>query len=209
MEAETNEFLSSIQSLIATIETRHQNLVNIRPMEELNDYVKTLNHHSTIVRVPVLPNPNDIFTLFPIQKYIKDGSAVLQYEIVLGRPETFTKYVVVSVPEENRDSVILENNSIVQVIISNKDNSSYFYPEKATEIFPYIFDDVKMHSAISCTSSVLHLKEIEDLKKFCLHEPWNNRNNYFPVEEDAVVIVRLNKENISIDCGQQVEPIIG
>ncbi|KAL5274943.1 hypothetical protein ACFFRR_001138 [Megaselia abdita] len=92
LESETNGFAASTQSLISTVEGRHQGITDLRPTKELKSYVNTLNNHSQIVRIPLLTKPDDVFTIDPIQKYVVKDLVILKYDIPLSRPEKYTKY---------------------------------------------------------------------------------------------------------------------
>lgn len=196
-EAEINSYVSAIQALTSSMKTRHEGLINIRPHQELNNFIQSINQQQSIVDIPLLQNSDDIFNIYPITMFLTEDLATLQYKIPLVKPEPFYQYAVISIPFNQEQIVILDNKLIVQEIVFNKDNSSYFYPEQVSEIFPSIYDDVKLQSMTSCSSTIIKQNQFND----CSFGSWDNmETKVFYLGNHSALILNAEHNQISLNC---------
>lgn len=147
LEAELNSYVAEIQTLIASMVARHESFSELRPLEELNKFVDQLNSPTQIVRIPTLPVSEHIFSLHPIKKFLEDEIVHIEYNIPLVNLEQFLKYVIISSFNVSNQTIILDNNKTVQVIVANSDNSTYFFPEDVEEITPTLFGNVQLQKS--------------------------------------------------------------
>lgn len=86
---------------------------------------------------------------------VENWKTILQTYKYFFSTTNYKKYVLLRVTDSIRKYIQFENNELVQQVVTNTDNSSYFYTNEAAEIFPQIFEKVNIQFKSTCSSNIL------------------------------------------------------
>jgi hypothetical protein len=98
LEGQINDYAAGIQALIIGIEAKHRNIINIRPLDKLNEYVIAINKKLNAFALPHLADETKIFTFHEIQKSLKEGMVNVCFDVPIVSSEPYIEYVVLLVP---------------------------------------------------------------------------------------------------------------
>ena len=203
MEEQINDYAASITALIATYQTMHQNIVNIRPIEELTKAIDNINKNLTIFALPPL-DIEALFTYHPIQKTIDDSMVVVHFNIIVVRADIFTEYVIISIPSYNK-AITMKNGEPVQKVILNGSNKTMCFSNEADRLTDRIFDNVRMRPIDPCLNEIIKMTNNSLLEPCISKVKTTNTTQIFMLSKDLAVILEANRTNTSINCGHNTE----
>lgn len=126
MMEQMNDLSAAIQQTLATLQMKHQNILSISPLMELNNYINKLASRFEEFRLPSLPDPKDIFTFATPTKQLDTDLVSVNFKIPLVYSENYTQYAFVSAPSVEREVIALDNGQLVQISAISHDNQTGF-----------------------------------------------------------------------------------
>lgn len=194
-----------MKGLIDNMRIRHQNLNNIRPIEELLKYVNDTNKNLTTFSLPQL----DYEILFTIQAEIRvdNEMIIVKFKIPMFNPSQFDENAIISSPAIiSKDITNLGNNQIIRNIAMNKKNSTMFFPDQAIEMENNMFINVTMEIITPWITAIFAIKRIEEIKGICTSQKAEIfKDNIYWLNSSRVVVMLSTVPSIytKLFCGEE------
>lgn len=207
LEEKINDFASGIQKLILNIQSRHQNVVNIRPWKELQNYVKEMNGKINTFALHSM-DPDIVFTHKKTKRSIEKGLVVISFNIIMVKTETYTIYVFISIPDESFKGVEFSNGQLVQQIAMNNANTTMFFMDDTIEVSTGIYENVFTKPVDACISNLLKMEQFQNIYQNCnVKNETLLHDEIFALKKDAAIIIKFNLDNkeTQIDCDDETE----
>lgn len=107
MEEKINDYIAVIQLTSTAILSNHQNLGNIRPIQELKLEVARLNEKRMMFELPEDTQLDKILARNSFKKTLQNGMARITFRVPLVKPEKFMEYVIISAPTAENHVITL------------------------------------------------------------------------------------------------------
>lgn len=134
LELSINDYFSSISSLTTEILWRFKNLQEVTPVRELQDYIAKLEGTLFDAQLPRMDDLKEIFSIYRPLAYLMNGLAAVTFKIPLISKHRYIEYVLVSVPDESQQAIIFSNDDIINKLVIDVENSTFFDPNQGHQI---------------------------------------------------------------------------
>lgn len=199
LEGEIGEYANAIQLLVSNIQMKHQNIGNIRPLSELQDYVKQINSPRPSFKIPENLTDEELFTFNPVEKGVKNDLVTMTFMIPMVKPHNFSIYALVSIPSFDGSYIAFGNGKMVQQMGFDPSYRSYFDLETAG------LDRGIVHTSINTTASpcidAIVKKQMEAISQKCEERRVADvKTEVFSLGEDLAITLTKEPSTISVVC---------
>ena len=126
LETKINDYSSTVQLLAAQIVTKHQSIINLKPLKELQQYVTELDKKLNSFALPQLDDMLSIFTLNRAIKSIKNELVHVTFKIPLVQKMKFREFAIITVPTSEGEAIIAGNQQLAHRVVLDEKNSTMF-----------------------------------------------------------------------------------
>lgn len=209
LELSINDYYSSISSLANEILWRYKNVKEITPVQELKDYVASLKGTLIDVKLPAMDDLKEIFNIYRPVASLQNGLAIVTFKIPLISTQRFIEYVLVSVPDDSQQAILLENDDIINNLVIDENNSTYFDRAQGKQVTENVFSNVMPTVLPPCLAGIIQSAPTAELRKKCSAKTiLPQRDVFFRVgESDWAVIISPTASQIKVNCNGTETPL--
>lgn len=201
IENRINEYFNEITTLASDVQHRYETLHEMTPIEQLREHVAKIQVNLPNIALPTSENPKDIFDINPVTTFIMHDLATVKFKIPLITSDVFTEYVIVSAPISSNETIILSNGDVIDWLVMDEHNATYFRPSDAVRYTETIYANTIPVKVPLCLKSIFN-EGTEQQKLNCGVEELDiSREIIFRVGEgDWAVVVSPKWNQTIIHC---------
>lgn len=192
-----NSFSTAIQTLGTSIQAKHQDVINLRPIKALELEVSSINQMIKNIAIPSMPNPADVFTIHIPTKHLENGMVQIHFTIPLTEKDNYMEYAVISAPSRDNKIQTTDGVRIVKHVAVNSKNTTMFATEEATLISTNIFKGVTKTELNDCWTAIFEGKNLDTCPRVT-YNPESTR--FISMAEDAAVIITKEGKPLEAIC---------
>jgi hypothetical protein len=203
--AEINNYAAGVQALLSRFKAKHQNVIDIRPVDELIQHLAKHSDELSGYMLPPVAHIEDLFSLNKITKSLVNHCVCVTFHIPL-IAEIFNKFAIISIPNDDGQAVELDNGKNVMMIALDKENSSMIFLEDATYLGFEIYDHVEKFNPTACLNEILLDKG--NISVLCnVKTTSQSKNKFFPLGEDLWIIIKDKHSPTKLECFGKITTI--
>ena len=196
-----NVYTEKLSLIFKTILNTYEQIINITPYIELEQYFMTLKDKVKDVILPIHLK-DQMFKVYAPKVSVINKMLTITFRIPTIKATEFQKFAIISVPASDGKLIELPNQQLVDIIVFDPRQNITFDPNNATKIASRIYDQVQWKKSNMCTITLL-TKAKPDAT--CNHSIVKPQYNNYLLETDYAVV--FPSENLSFICGNVTRAI--
>ncbi|CRL03658.1 CLUMA_CG016635, isoform A [Clunio marinus] len=204
LKASINDYIASIRSMTEAIKENHLNIIEFKPVTELNAFMDEATLMKNVICLPTLRDSEDIFTFKQPKKKLKNNIVQLEFIIPLVSCIALQEYLIINIPTPKILNAVLPKDAlIIKIIVDDKNSTGFLSPPTKNQLGIF---DVEPEKLDECLKFILQ-KEKSDkcLTKF--NDGVINQK-LLQIDESLAVLIKGQDDGFNLTCTDQTSTII-